>query len=110
MASFTPSSAPAAPGDTNMPVSEETENAVSFAPDVKTDEVKQASVRSMDEEQIVAMPEAAAPAMASTTVDVDKDSSCCARFNDAFAGFLFPRLTPIPGSAFIILSLFASVP
>jgi len=40
----------------------------------------------------------------------DENRSCGGRFYNAFAGFLFPRITPIPSMAFIVLSLVAALP
>lgn len=40
----------------------------------------------------------------------DENRSCSGRFYNAFAGFLFPRITPIPPMAFIVLSLVAALP
>lgn len=40
----------------------------------------------------------------------EKNLSFCARVNSAFAGFLFPRLTPIPPGAFAVLTIFAAIP
>ena len=43
-------------------------------------------------------------------VPPDENRSCGGRFYNAFAGFLFPRITPIPSTAFIVLSLVAALP
>ena len=44
-----------------------------------------------------------------TAVDSEKQS-CCSSLYNAFAGFLFPRLTPISSQTFILLSFFTAIP
>jgi hypothetical protein len=39
-----------------------------------------------------------------------EDKSCCGKLYNAFAGFLFPKITPIPQMSFIVLSLLVAVP
>jgi hypothetical protein len=50
-------------------------------------------------------------ANADATSDADwEDKSCCGKLYNAFAGFLFPKITPIPQMSFIVLSLLVAVP
>ena len=59
-----------------------------------------------DEEATESKPEESAlPSSA-----VEKERSFCGKIHNAFAGFLFPRVTPILFRDFIILSIFAAIP
>ncbi|GFH51182.1 hypothetical protein CTEN210_07657 [Chaetoceros tenuissimus] len=43
-------------------------------------------------------------------LDEDEDKSCCGRLCEAFSRFLFPKLTPISASKFIVLTVLVAVP
>jgi hypothetical protein len=83
-----------------LPVAETTEEAMENA----GNNSKQTSIQSVDEEHMAFQEE---PAIMTSD---EKNQSFCGRFHNAFAGFLFPRLTPIPPAAFFVLSLFAAIP
>ena len=42
--------------------------------------------------------------------DINNEAGGCVRIYNAFAGFLFPRMTPIPPLAFFVLSLVVAIP
>ena len=41
---------------------------------------------------------------------VEESSSCGKKIYEVFVGFLFPRLTPIPWTSFLLLSFFVALP